>query len=155
MSSIIREPIFYPETKPLPDLLSAMVNEGMEVVFLTDEYGAIVGIVTHQEIAAEIMGTIPGNIHTTKESVIAKGKNQYSVEGTADLEYFCHITGLKIKKENTETVGGYLCEKLGYIPKAGAVYVEHFVKYTVVESDKRAINQIQVEIGEKPDDWGV
>jgi len=152
ISAIMREPIFYPETKPLPDLLSAMVSKKIEVVFLTDEYGAIVGIVTHQEIAAEIMGTIPGNIHTTKESVIAKGNNQYNVEGTADLEYFCHITGLSIQKENTETVGGYLCEKLGYIPKAGTTYEDKYVKYTVLESDKRAIIQIRVEIGKQPDE---
>jgi CBS domain containing-hemolysin-like protein len=152
ISSILREPLFFPETKPLPDLLHDMVSGGMEVVFLTDEYGAIAGIVTHQEIAAEIMGTIPGTIHAAKESVIAKGNNLYTVDGTADLEYFSHITGLTLEKENTETVGGYLCEKLGYIPAPGTTYEEHSVRFTIMDGDKRAISLIRVEIIDTPDD---
>jgi CBS domain containing-hemolysin-like protein len=146
IKAILREPVFYPETKPLPDLLDVMVDDSLEVVFLVDEYSAVVGMVTHKEIASEIIGFIPGNIYTIQENVIPLNKNTFQALGTADLEYFCHITKLNLKKRNAETIGGYLCEKLGCIPKPGTEYIEKNVHYTILEGSNRSINKIKVEI---------
>ncbi len=152
ISSVMREPVFFPETKPLPDLLDAMIGGSLDVVFLTDEYGAIVGIVTHQEIASEIIGAIPGNIHTIQEDVLTLDNGVFNVSGTADLEYFNHVTHMELKKKHAETIGGYLCEKLGYIPGKGTEYIENHVKYTVLDGDNRAISRIRVEIGVEPEE---
>ena len=85
IQQILRTPVFFPEVKPLPDLLDAMVEEKLEVVFLCDEYGGISGMVTHQQIASEIIGAIPGDIHTVKENVIAVEKGVFIAAGTRTL----------------------------------------------------------------------
>lgn len=143
---ILRAPVFFPEVKPLPDLLDAMVDDDLEVVFLTDEYGGISGMVSHQEIAAEIIGAIPGNIHTMKQDIVNLGNQVYISSGDADLEYFSHVTDVDLKKQSNKTIGGYLCEKIGVIPKVGMVYQEGRVKYTVLDGDSRAISRIRVEV---------
>ena len=144
-ADILKPPAFYPEVKPLPDLLDAMVDNGLDVVFLTDEYGAISGIMTHQEIASEIIGAIPGNVHTEKEPVIRLENGAYIASGDTDLEYFTHATEIKLEKNNNETLGGYLCEKMGIIPPVGTEYSEGHVRFTVLDGDSRAISRVQIQ----------
>jgi magnesium and cobalt exporter, CNNM family len=146
IKQILRTSVFFPEVKPLPDLLDSMVKQGLEVVFLSDEYGGISGLVTHQQIASEIIGTIPGDLHSIKDDVTSVGNNVFIADGTTDLEYFSHVIDVKMKKGTNETLGGYLCEKLGVIPKTGKVFQEGQLKYTILDGDKLAIGSVRVEI---------
>lgn len=143
--SLLQEPVYYPETKPLPDLLDEMIAKELEVVFLTDEYGAIAGVITPMEIASRLIGFIPGKEHTHKDEIRKDGPGIFIAGGATDLEFFSHETGIPIEKGSTETLGGYLCEKLGRIPPAGTVYSENKVAYTVLESDRRWIIRIRIE----------
>jgi CBS domain containing-hemolysin-like protein len=146
IKQILRAPVFFPEVKPLPDLLNAMVERNLEVVFLCDEYGGISGLVTHQQISSEIIGVIPGDLHTVREEVINIDNKVFIASGSMDLEYFSHAINVRIKKGNNETLGGYLCEKMGEIPEIGRVYKTHSLKYTVLEGDNLAISSVRVEI---------
>lgn len=146
LQQVLKKPVFYPEVKPLPDLLYSMVNKNLDVVFLCDEYGGISGLVTHQLIASEILGTIPGNINTVKEDVKSIGKNTFIAAGNTDLEYLSHIINQKIKKGSNETLGGYLCEKLGVIPEIGTEYKDENLKYKVLNVDSLTIRSVQIEV---------
>jgi putative hemolysin len=146
LNQILREPVFFPEVKPLSDLLSSMIEKKLSLVFLCDEYGSISGIITHQKIASEIIGSIPGHDHVIKEDVIRSDKNIFTVSGNTDLQYLGHILNIKILKGNNQTLGGYLCEKLGVIPKKGDQWVERKVKYTIVEADKQHIRNVRIEL---------
>lgn len=152
IKQIMRPPEFYPEVKPLPDLLGVMVERALEIVFLTDEYGGISGIITHQQIASEIIGAIPGNYLTIKDDVIKLDSRVFVAAGNTDLEYFSHVTEIKIKKGNNETLGGYLCERLGIIPQIGKVFREGNIKYTVLDGDRLAISRVRIEILNEDDD---
>ena len=142
---ILHEPVFYPEVKALPDLLSSMIERNLEVVFLCDEYGGISGMLTHQQISSEIIGAIPGDLHTVREDIILIDKKTYIAAGNTDLEYFSHVVGVKIKKGNNETLGGYLCEKLGIVPETGMVFKDSPLKFTILEGDKLVVRSIRVE----------
>ncbi|MBF9016744.1 MULTISPECIES: hemolysin family protein [unclassified Oceanispirochaeta] len=146
LKQILLKPVFFPEVKKLPELLYSMVQENLDVVFLCDEYGGISGIVTHQQIASEILGMIPGNINTIKEDVRSLDKNTFIAPGNTDLEYLSHIINQRIKKENNETLGGYLCEKLGSIPDSGTEYNENQIRFTVLEADQLTIRSVRIEL---------
>ena len=123
-----------------------MVEGKHEVVFLCDEYGGVSGMVTHQQIASEIIGAIPGDRHTLKENIINLGERVFLAAGNTDLEYLSHVIDVKMKKGNNETLGGYLCEKLGVIPQIGKTYREGSLKYTVLDGNKLAVSRVRVEI---------
>ncbi|MBN2509257.1 MAG: HlyC/CorC family transporter [Spirochaetales bacterium] len=148
-ADILKPPAFYPEVKPLPDLLDAMVENGLDVVFLTDEFGAISGLMTHQEIASEIIGAIPGNVHTEKEPIIRLDDGAFIASGDTDLEHFAHATDIKLTKNNNETLGGYLCEKMGVIPPVGTEYQEGPVLFTVLDGDQRVIGRVRIQTNEE------
>ena len=152
IKQILRSAVYFPEVKPLPELLDSMVEEGLEVVFLSDEYGGISGIVTHQQIASEIIGTIPGDLHTLKDDIITLGKKVFIASGDTDLEYFSHVIDVEMNKGTNETLGGYLCEKLGIIPQTGKIFHEGQLKYTILDGDERAISRIRVEIIDNAED---
>jgi putative hemolysin len=103
LTQVLHDPIFFPEVKPLSDLLYSMIEQNLHVVFLCDEYGVISGIITQQHIAAELIGAIPGNLHTEKEDVIISGKNMFIATGKTDIEYLSHVINIKIKKGNNQT----------------------------------------------------
>ncbi|MDC7239309.1 MAG: transporter associated domain-containing protein, partial [Spirochaetales bacterium] len=149
---ILKAPTFFPEVKKLPDLLYSMVENDLNLVFLCDEYGGVSGAVTHQQIASEIIGMIPGNIHTIKEDVVYLGNNTYTAPGSTDIEYLSHIINRKLKKENNETIGGYISEKLGLIPVKGTEYIEDDLKFTVLEADSLQIRAVRIEVMEKETD---
>ncbi|MDC7220774.1 MAG: hemolysin family protein [Spirochaetales bacterium] len=143
---ILHEPTFFPEVKPLSELLEIMVTQSLALVFLCDEYGGISGIITHQKIASEIVGSIPGNTHTVKEDVIQLDEKVFLASGNTDLQHLSHILGITIPKGHNQTLGGYLCEKLGLIPASGTDWDEGKARYIVVDADKLHIRNVRIEL---------
>ena len=116
---LIHEPVFYPDTKRLPDLLMEMNRKRLQVVFLSNEYGRISGIITPDEIVAEIAGTRPGSKQSRQPDVLRSGEGVFVVAGTTDVEDFTHETGLRLPKGPYDTVGGCVLARVGRIPDVG------------------------------------
>ncbi len=148
-SDIIKEAVFYPETKRIPDLLLNMNRKKQQVVFLSDEYGVVSGMITSNEIIADIVGFIPGELNGNVKAVTAVSKGRYLVTGTADLEEFTHETGISVAKGSYDTIGGYICEKLGEIPPPGTVIEDGHIVYKIMEGDKKRI--IKIEARKRPE----
>jgi CBS domain containing-hemolysin-like protein len=146
LKQILKEPVFFPEVKPLSDLLCSMVEKKLSLVFLCDEYGAISGVITQQEIASEIIGTIPGNRHTVKDDVVNPEKNVFLAAGKTDLEYLSHVMNREIRKGHNQTLGGYLCENLGTIPAEGEEFLDGHLKFTILESTNLFVSRVRIEI---------
>jgi len=144
ISDIMREVVFYPETKRIPDLLLNMNKLKLSVVFLSDEYGVVSGMITSNEIIADIVGFIPGENNGNIKPITTIAKGKYYVIGTADIGEFTHETGITIEKGAYDTVGGYLCDKLGEIPLVDTVFEDMHVTYKIIESDKKSIKKIEV-----------
>jgi putative hemolysin len=143
-SEIMKEAVFYPETKPIPDLLLSMNKKNLQVVFLSDEYGLISGMITSNEIIADIIGFIPGEINGYVQPITPISKGRWSIIGTTDIEEFIHTTGIMIEKGSYDTIGGYICDKLGEIPAPDTVFEDINVSYKIIESNKRCIMKIEV-----------
>ncbi len=134
---------FYPETKLLPDLLLEMNRRGLNVVFLSDEYGGVAGMITPVQIVGDLLHGIPEEGDWEQQiELIETGR--YRVLGNTDLQDLSHEVGVPLKQGYNSTLGGYLCEKLGFIPKVGFAYegAEHI--FTVTRRDDRHILEIEI-----------
>ncbi len=145
----INEAVYYPDTKRIPDLLLEMNTKKIEVVFLSDEYGAISGLITPAEIATEIVGFIPGEQIEKLPDIQVLSPGYYRVAGTTDIEDIKHETGILIEKGNYDTIGGFLCERLGEIPGLGVIYEENGMIYRVIDRDDRHIKKVEIKRKEK------
>lgn len=141
----LKEAFFYPETKRIPGLLMEMNGKNQDLVFLCDEYGMISGISTADEIIADIFGHIPGEEAEGEEDIRSVGHERFIAFGTADVDDVVRRTGVAIEKGAYDTIGGFLCDKLGEIPKIGTVYAGKGALFRILERDKRQIKKIEIQ----------
>jgi putative hemolysin len=140
--------VFYPDVKRIPDLLLEMNRRKIEVVFLSDEYGAVSGLITPAEIASEIVGFVPGEVFQQIEDIEILGPGHYILAGVTDIEDLYHETGIHLRKLNSDTVGGFICEQLGRIPEIGAAFEYGGYRFKVLERDDRHIIKIEITKGD-------
>jgi CBS domain containing-hemolysin-like protein len=125
-----------------------MNRRKIEVVFLSDEYGAVSGLITPAEIASEIVGFVPGEAFQQTEDIEILGPGHYLVAGVTDIEDLYHETGIHLRKLNSDTVGGFICEHLGRIPEIGTAFEYGGYSFTVLERDDRHIIKIEITKGD-------
>jgi CBS domain containing-hemolysin-like protein len=139
---LMTDAVFYPDVKRIPDLLLELNRREIDVVFLSDEYGAVSGLITPAEIASEIVGFVPGEVFHEDIRTIDAG--HYIVAGVTDIEDLYHETGIQLKKRNYDTVGGFICEQAGRIPENDALFQHGGYRFRVLERDDRHIIKIEI-----------
>jgi len=145
---LMTEAVFYPDVKRIPNLLLEMNRRKIEVVFLSDEYGAVSGLITPAEIASEIVGFVPGEVFQQTEDIEIVSPGHYLVAGVTDIEDLYHDTGIPLRKLNYDTVGGFVCEHLGRIPEVGTTFEHGGYRFKVLDRDDRHIVKIEITRGD-------
>ncbi|MBN2442244.1 MAG: HlyC/CorC family transporter [Spirochaetales bacterium] len=146
VGDIMKKAYFYPDTKRIHELLCAMIERKQIIVFLSDEYGGISGKISQDDIAAEIVGYIPKDKYNEIDDIKEISKNVYHIAGTTNIEDLYNETSVRIEKGEYDTIGGYICTKLGEIPEKGGIYKDKGLDFTILERDDRHIILIEMRI---------
>ncbi|MFP4384951.1 MAG: hemolysin family protein [Spirochaetia bacterium] len=146
IANLIREPVYYPDSKNIPDLLLEMNQKRLDLVFIVDEYGRVTGMLTPEEIVSEIVGFRPGRGRGSEELIILTAADTYRVKGITDIEDFQNKTGLHLKPVNADTLGGYLSAVLGRIPRTDEEYREGNVRYKILKGSPVQAELIEVNV---------
>lgn len=141
---ILRKPYFVPESKNIDDLFRDLQNSKQHIAILIDEYGGFSGIVTMEDLVEEIMGDIADEFDDAEEYLTKLDDNTYILDGLISLYDLNDYLDLQLESENSETLGGFLLEKLGEIPE------ENLAEYPVIEADNlcfkiEAVNDRRIE----------
>lgn len=149
IESILREPYFVPETKKIDTLFFELQKERQHIAILIDEYGGFSGIVTMEDIIEEIVGEIDDEYDEEEVSIEKSGENSYLIDGNADLDDIDDELHISISSETSETIGGYLIDILGEIPKDG--YINKIVEvdnmiFTILSVKERRIEKVRLQI---------
>lgn len=149
IESILREPYFVPETKKIDTLFFELQKERQHIAILIDEYGGFSGIVTMEDIIEEIVGEIDDEYDEEEVSIEKSGENCYLIDGNADLDDIDEELGISISSDTSETIGGYIIDILGEIPKDGyinkVIEVDNMI-FTVLSVKERRIERVRLEI---------
>lgn len=140
---LMKPAVFYPETVRIPDLLRELNTRGLPVAFLADEFGGASGLITAQQIVGDIFHYIPRQGGAKREIEPLPG-GAYRVAGGVDLEDVSAELGVHLQRGLSSTVGGFVCERLGRIPVAGAIHRERGLVFTVRRADLRHIEELEV-----------
>ena len=150
--SIMREPLFVPETKKCGELFSEMTALRAQMAMIVDEYGGIAGIVTMEDLLESIVGNMQDEYDNEREEVTKLDENRYEVEGTTDIDEVAELLDMEIPEGDYDTLGGFLMSKLGRVPDADEhpqVAFENAV-FTVQAMDDRRIESVHIEVKEPP-----
>ncbi len=143
---LMNEIQYVPETKNVFELFIEMQENSLPVVFVVNEYGGITGMVTHEDIAEEVVGEIQSNDHNEEDLIIKTGTNEYTVSGYIDIEHLQKVFPVQIQKKGFETLAGFLEYHFGKIPRKGEKLVLNRVQFIVDESDSRSIDRVVVKL---------
>ncbi len=143
----MRTPAFVPETKRIPQLLFDMNRNGTGLVYLVNEYGKVTGLLTAEHIAAEIIGFSPAGV--ADETIERLGTGHFRFFATADIDDFSHRAHVSIPPGPYDTMGGYVCDRLGRIPQRGEQFTLHHVEYRVLEGDSRRIVRLEATVSRR------
>lgn len=117
---LLRSPFFVPETKKLDDLLGEFNKRKQHMAIVVDEYGGVSGLVTIEDLLEEIVGEIVDEYDVEEaEDLIKLDENTYSIAATFSIFDLEEELGCKFDSVDSDTVGGFVFEKLGRIPFKG------------------------------------
>jgi CBS domain containing-hemolysin-like protein len=115
--SLATEPLVVPEAKRVLELLQEMQQAGVHLGVVVDEYGGTAGIVTIEDIAEELLGTITDEPPTS--DVVELPDGGWRVAGTLPVEDLAALMGTQIDDADWNTVAGLVLALAGSIPSLG------------------------------------
>ena len=122
VGEVMRPPVFVPDSKPLDELLREMQRDRNHMALLVDEYGAIAGLVTIEDVLEEIVGEIADEYDTDEVAPVEElGDKSFRVSARLPLEDLAELYELELDDDlDVDTVGGLLAHELGRVPLPGA-----------------------------------
>jgi CBS domain containing-hemolysin-like protein len=120
ITSVIREALIVPETRPLDDLLQDLQRQRASISVVVDEYGRTVGIVTVEDILEEIVGEIEDETDPRAAALRRLTNGDWFVRGHVSLGDLADAgIELPVDTDAFNSVGGYVFAELGRLPKRG------------------------------------
>ena len=144
VASCMRKDVFYvPETKKVSELLAAMQKKDEQMAVVVVEYGGATGVVTIEDIGEEIVGTIDEYVAGEKlYRQIAPGR--YLVSGRLEMGTLRQLIKVKLPEGNYETVGGFLMQQMGRIPRRKEHYQYGGITFIIENADQKSIKEVMV-----------
>lgn len=137
---IIRVATFVPESKRLDLLLSEFRSNRNHMAIVVDEYGAVNGFVTIEDIIEQIIGDIEDEFDIDEEAYIkAHNNSRYVIKAHTPIEKFNEQLHTDFSDEIYDTVGGIVMANFGYLPKRGEIITINNFEFKVINSDARGI----------------
>jgi len=142
IESIKRELHNVPEMMPLEKLLSFFLSRYSQLALVVDEFGGAAGIVTLDNVLEELVGDIQDEFDAEKPEIRKVSKDEFVVAATLSLHELNDVLGTEVESTDVSTVGGYVTQIIGHLPKPGEqARIEEF-EVTVTKSDGRRVFEV-------------
>ena len=137
------------EHMKISTLLKSMQRQKVHMAIVVDEYGGTLGIATLEDILEELVGEIWDEHDEVVEYFTKVNDTTYLVDGRAELDNFFTLFGFdddESDKFDSQTVSGWVIEKLGYIPKKFEKFDYENLTISVNKLTQRKILEVKVVI---------
>ncbi|MBI5927709.1 MAG: HlyC/CorC family transporter [Chloroflexi bacterium] len=146
LQSLLREAYFIPESKKASDLLIELQERKTHLVYVVDEFGGTAGILTIEDLVEEIVGEIQDEYDFKEEAPYEEiSETEYVFNARIDLDNVNHLLGVSLPTEESDTLGGYIFEKLGRVPVPGDEIAANQVVIRVLSVTGRRIRRVNVQ----------
>ncbi|HKT15630.1 MAG TPA: hemolysin family protein [Allosphingosinicella sp.] len=153
MRSLLRAPLFVPESMGVLDLLARMRSERVHLAIVVDEFGGTEGLVTIEDVVEEIVGEIEDEHDEEPPGMlIPLDDGMWDADARAELEDVAQTIDARLAavEEDIDTLGGLALVLAGRVPQRGEI-VEHPSgwRLEVTDSDTRRINRLRLHAPEE------
>ncbi len=142
ISDIMHKPHYVPETKNIYELHLEMQDNVLPLVFVVNEYGAVVGMVSYEDIAEEVVGEIHARDQSQEALISQVSGKKFIIKGDLEIDHFVRKFPLNIEKKGFKTVSGYIMSVMGKIPKKGDRLDVEGCSFVVDEATDRSVERV-------------
>ena len=147
--SLLRPAYFVPETKNIDSLFKELQKEKQHLAVLIDEYGGFSGIVSVEDIIEQIVGDIDDEFDEEDRIIEKIDDNTFIADGNVYLDDLEEETGVELESETSETIGGFIIDLMGEIPKENFQYSPISYEdydFTIMSVKDRRIEKVRINI---------
>lgn len=143
--ALSRSVAFVPETVPLERLLRKFQDERRHMAVVVDEYGGTRGIVTLEDVLEEIVGEIIDESDRVDQYIVRRGPDSLMCRGMAETRKVFELLRIEDDKAvESVTLGGFVADLVGRVPRTGDVVEWNGYKLRVVRASARQAERIEI-----------
>jgi Mg2+/Co2+ transporter CorB len=140
-----REAWFVPETTSAEDQLAQFLRRREHFALVVDEYGALMGLVTLEDILEEIVGDIKDEHDIAFVGVRPQPDGSVNVDGTVPIRDLNRAMNWELPDEEAVTVAGLVIHEAQAIPDTGQRFAFHGYRFEVLRRIRNQITALRVE----------
>ena len=155
LRSLLREPLFVPETTGAAQLLRRIQSGNQHMAIVIDEYGTTVGLATVEDLVEEIVGEIedeydpPSSEQDSDQIQVLEPGRVLEIPARTSVQEINRILGSKLSDDGDwDTVAGLVIDHANRIPVAGETIAVSDVEFLVLEADERRVQRLRVTLTE-------
>ena len=147
LSSLLRPVVIVPESKRVDRMLKDFRSERFHMAIVVDEFGAVSGLVTIEDILEQIIGDIEDEFDEEEVADIRQlSRHTYAVRALTDIDDFNAQFNTDFDDEEVDTIGGLIMQTFGYLPKRGEEITLNNLQFKVTSADSRRLIQLRVTV---------
>ncbi len=150
MEAILRPAVIVPESKRVDRMLKEFRSERFHMALVVDEFGAMSGLVTIEDILEQIVGDIEDEFDEEEvEPIRQLSRHTYAVSALTDIEKFNAFFATEFTDEEVDTFGGLVMQAFGHLPQRGEQIEFEQMDVKVTSADNRRLIQLRVTVSDE------
>ncbi len=151
--TLMREAHVTYEYKHVSELFMEMRKDSIPMTIVLDEYGALAGLITIEDLIEEIVGELRDEYDTDEEDEIqAVSETVYTVLGSTPLDDIAEALNVPLRSDDYDSIAGHVINLLEHFPDVGETAEDDYGIYTVLNVDGNRIDKIRLELKPQKED---
>ena len=144
VSALVAKPWFIPDSSPVADQLRAFLQRRTHFALVVDEYGALQGLITLEDILEEIVGEIRDEHDVPVSGVRPQPDGSTNVDGWITIRELNRVMNWNLPDEEATTVAGLVIHEAQTIPETGQAFKFHGFKFEVLRKQRNQITGLRI-----------
>ncbi len=150
LAAISREPYFTPETTTLQEQLDNFKTKQEHFALVVDEYGALMGLVTLEDILEEIVGEIEDEYDSPVQGVRPQGDGSINVDGDVTIRALNKAMDWSLPDAEAVTIAGLVIHEAQSIPEVGQTFSFHGFRFHILRRRRNQITALKIAPADGP-----
>src|SRR5271156_2405296 len=145
LRSMLRDVLIVPETKPVSELLVEFRSRRTGLAMVVDEFGSILGLATLEDILEQMVGEIHDEFDVVEHPLLLPD-GAFVFDGAMKVRDLETQYNLSLPEDPSyETIGGFVLNRLGFIPRGGESFEADGFRFTVMEMEHRRVSRVKIK----------
>jgi Mg2+/Co2+ transporter CorB len=139
------KPYFVPETTTLDEQMRQFLRRSTHFALVVDEYGALEGLITLEDILEEIVGEITDEFDIGEDSPLRRtDAGDVIVDGAMTIRDLNRATDWSLPDEEANTIAGLVIHEAQSIPSKGQTFSFHGFRFEILDRQDNRITRLKI-----------